>query len=797
MLVAELVDEEARTAVEQFADARRTVIVPLLDPPVDASLHVLEVSTPGHDEPLLVLAEPAGAPTERGYPLRLHPYGSLPDVLPAAPPSSNPIPALRAKRARTTTLTARHARALGGEPASATSSPDQDENLVGRELAGGKYVVEALIGAGGMGAVYRARHSQLGTQLAVKVLHEQFRRDIAFCSRFQAEALAISQLDHANVIRIIDYGQEPDGLLYLAMDFLRGIELEEVIQDQGALPLARILDIAIQVTAGLGHAHARGIIHRDVKPSNIVLVKSIDDEGRAIEIAKVCDFGIAAQAGARGLVGTPAYMSPEQCEAREVDGRTDIYALGVILFELATGRLPFLAESSAKIAEMHLHQAPPRPSLIRPLDANLETLILRMMRKVPSERPACMRDVRGLLRQIASNAFGKSSTGSGERKSTPPSTAAPGSASRTAGTRGAQAADVYGFAARLAQDPGSVLGERLAHVTTFEESAPLLAAAMRVLLDRKQYAPLTRVIALLKTPQVGFADARIADLVMRVVRTLEDPASLRTAAEDSLSTDDEDPCKLLASLGLAAAHAVYAARVRARATPSMRARFVATLRAMESSAWPLVALALERNAPGGTNVHDPRLAEDLLRAMVIPPNADAHAGARSTEAVGSVVAAHVRWGDPAVRRVATDPLARLWGDRARALLLGLLLNDTEDDVRIAALASLRDLDAIDEHVVRRVEPMLGPADSHRPALQAAVADALAHANADAVALADAVLRRTLGNRRRTKMHNTVTFAIAHALVAIGGPGGSAFVESFGRQCEEPLRSQIAGLVRTR
>src|SRR5438270_216549 len=139
-----------------------------------------------------------------------------------------------------------------------------------------------------------------------------------------AEPLLVSQLDHPNVVRVVDYGQEPDGLLYLAMDFLEGVELQEKLQRAGTLPLPRIVDIAMQVSGGLGHAHARGIIHRDIKPTNIVLVKSDDDEGVTVDLVKVCDFGIAARTGTSDLLGTPAYMSPEQAAGHEVDGRSDV-----------------------------------------------------------------------------------------------------------------------------------------------------------------------------------------------------------------------------------------------------------------------------------------------------------------------------------------------------------------------------------------------------------------------------------------------------------------------------------------
>lgn len=821
VLVAELADEDARRMVEEFARARRTVLVPLVDPPGDASLHVLEVTTPGNTEPLLVMAEPAGAPTERGFPLRLRAY----DPSRAGPPSSKPppihvpvpgtgtvppssrsgMPSLRATRARPATLTAHHTRDLLGPPPQETEDELLSEDLTGRELAGGKFVVEEQVGVGGMGVVYRARHKQLGTPLAVKVLHERFRRDLAFCARFQAEALAVSQLDHANVVRIFDYGQEPDGLLYLAMDFLRGIELEEVVVREGALPLERIIDIAMQVSAGLGHAHGRGIVHRDVKPSNIILVRTDDDEGRSVELVKVCDFGIAAHTGTRGLVGTPAYMSPEQCEGREVDGRSDIYALGIILYELATGQLPFSGPTPGDVAQLHLHKPPPPPSLIRSVDPRLEELILRMMRKGPSERPGSMREVRAALRHIeAGSRLELHHVGAGatarERGSSPPQSMTSPVPSRTSSTLGMAPVDIPGLAALLTTDPAAALRERLATPALFANEARAVAAAMRVMLSRAEYDALTRVIAIFRHVAETTTDPR-AELSSRVVRSLEDPALLGPAAEHVLSSEGDAAPRFLAMLGLAAAHALYAVRIRSHPTPTVRTRFVTTLRAIGSPAWPLVSLALERNAPGEARKHDPRLAEDLLRAMVLPDQ-DAVHNAPSAEGLGTVVAACIRWGDPAVRRAAIGPLVRLWGDRSRALLFGLFLKDPQEDVRIAALIALRELRAIDEHIVRKGEQILAD-EPQSTALRIAVAEALADANEAARPLAVGILRRTLGTKPEKRVASApkatapVILAVARSFALLGGPEAANHVESVGRQYEEPLRTQLLGLVGAR
>ena len=201
------------------------------------------------------------------------------------------------------TLSASHTADLERATRSRTRPAD---SILGRALAGGKLLIESLIGRGGVGAVYKARHRELRMPVAVKVLHESFQRDIDFCRRFYAEALAASRLDHPNITRVIDFGQEPDGLLYIAMEFLDGVELRAVLDEEGALSAQRIAELMMQVCAGLSHAHARGIVHRDIKPENLVLVPGTTTTARPIELVKVCDFGIAQHRALPGAAQTPA-----------------------------------------------------------------------------------------------------------------------------------------------------------------------------------------------------------------------------------------------------------------------------------------------------------------------------------------------------------------------------------------------------------------------------------------------------------------------------------------------------------
>src|SRR4051812_20644132 len=183
-----------------------------------------------------------------------------------------------------------------GDPLSdahlATSDP-----LIGRSV-GGKYEIVSFVGRGGMGAVYKAKQAHLKRPVAIKVLHPQHSQDGTFAGRFRREATSASRLDHPNLMRVLDFGQEPDGLLYLAMEYLDGRDLLRILKDEGVPPPERIVDIVGQVLAALAIAHDEGIIHRDLKPENIMIVRGKDDDGTAVDQVKVCDFGIAKSVSA-------------------------------------------------------------------------------------------------------------------------------------------------------------------------------------------------------------------------------------------------------------------------------------------------------------------------------------------------------------------------------------------------------------------------------------------------------------------------------------------------------------------
>lgn len=266
-----------------------------------------------------------------------------------------------------------------------------DDPLIGTTLPGG-YVILDLLGVGGMGRVYRAEQKALGRTVAVKIIHPYLLGDESASVRFITEARAASRLNHPNIVSVFDFGKS-DNQLYLVMEYLRGRDLARVDYEDGPLPFKRIIDVMIQVLAGLGEAHELGIIHRDLKPENIVL----EPMRKAGDFVKVVDFGLAkmrevpsSHITSPGIVcGTPDYMSPEQGRGDPIDGRSDLYTCGVLLFQLLTGRLPFEAESPTQVVLMHLTLPPPNPGTLAPnrrIPATLVSVTLKALEKDANKR---------------------------------------------------------------------------------------------------------------------------------------------------------------------------------------------------------------------------------------------------------------------------------------------------------------------------------------------------------------------------------------------------------------------------
>ncbi len=271
-------------------------------------------------------------------------------------------------------------------------------SLVGLTL--GNYRIEAPLGAGGMAQVYRAVHVMLNRPAAIKVMHSQFAANAGFQERFVQEAKAAAALNHPNIIDIYDFSRhEENGLLYLVMEYIANGSLRTLLQHQSGggepLPTALGLDLVRQAANGLAFAHSRGMVHRDIKPDNLLLGDpggQFAGRGYTVKIsdfglARLAEGGIASEAGM--LLGSPAYMSPEQCEGVELDGRSDLYSLGIVLYEVATGYLPFEIRTASDAIYKHVSVPPLPPGQVRPdLPEGLEAIILRCLAKRPAERYA-------------------------------------------------------------------------------------------------------------------------------------------------------------------------------------------------------------------------------------------------------------------------------------------------------------------------------------------------------------------------------------------------------------------------
>jgi eukaryotic-like serine/threonine-protein kinase len=266
----------------------------------------------------------------------------------------------------------------------------------------GRYKIESVLGEGGMGVVYAGRHKVINKRVAIKVLRADLSRDKEMTERFLQEARAASSIGHPHIVDVSDFGELPDGSAFFVMEFLEGQSLTSFINEVKPLPTKRLIHVSKQVADALAAAHTTGIIHRDLKPDNVF----VGNRGLDKDFVKILDFGIAkvATSGTAKLTragtvfGTPHYMSPEQAAGAPVDHRTDIYALGVIMYEMAAGKVPFDADNYMGILTQHMYKAPvPIRMLVPPPNDNippgLEAIILKALSKKPEQRYASMGDV--------------------------------------------------------------------------------------------------------------------------------------------------------------------------------------------------------------------------------------------------------------------------------------------------------------------------------------------------------------------------------------------------------------------
>jgi serine/threonine-protein kinase len=262
-------------------------------------------------------------------------------------------------------------------------------DVVGEQIAE-RYEVEELVGHGGMSSVYKARDSLLERYVALKILHEQYSADDDFVERFKREARSVAQLQHPNIVTVIDRG-EADGRQFIVFEYIDGENLKEHVVRKGRLPIQEALEIAVEVARGLAFAHQNGIIHRDVKPQNVLL----NGDGQA----KVTDFGIARTLDVDGMtqtgtvLGTSNYIAPEQASGRRVDAHSDVYALGAVLYELLAGEVPFPGESFVAVALKHVHEPPPNLLDVRKdVPARVAAAVDRALEKDPEQRFPTMTD---------------------------------------------------------------------------------------------------------------------------------------------------------------------------------------------------------------------------------------------------------------------------------------------------------------------------------------------------------------------------------------------------------------------
>jgi serine/threonine protein kinase len=367
--------------------------------------------------------------------------------------------------------------------------------LVGKVL-GGRYRIDTLLGSGAVGRVYAAEHVLMRKPLAVKILHAEHAKDAAIVARFEREATAAANIDHANVVAALDFGKLEDGTVYLALELVQGTNLRAEIA-RGPLGVRRALHVARQIALGLAAAHARNIVHRDLRPENVILVEKDGDP----DFVKVLDFGIAKLDDGSGkspltkvgvVLGTMDYMAPEQALGKAVDGRADLYALGVLTYEMLCGARPYEGESASAILQLQLTK--PVPSLAERapesgVSPEVEAFVMRLLAKEPKDRPAFAAAVATKLAELMASV-----------------------SSGAAGTPGAAAAGTGALGAPRIQRPTFLPTDPLPQFTFHPgvEESKKLAEAVKSALPSGPPPPPQRAVQPAPAPEAPRAPAAIA-----------------------------------------------------------------------------------------------------------------------------------------------------------------------------------------------------------------------------------------------------------------------------------------------
>jgi eukaryotic-like serine/threonine-protein kinase len=361
----------------------------------------------GGGVPVVKPPEPAKAPAPVAVPDKKGPVSSAMSFAPTIAPGSMEMKAIVPPPAAGPKSEARPA----ATPAAASQAHAGDGDLVGK-LLNNRYLIEDKLGEGGFGAVYRATQTQMNRKVALKVLHPRMAKDQQVVGRFKREAQASSLLRAPHTVQVYDFDQSPDGVMYLAMEMLQGRSLHAILANDGPLAPQRLYGVMDGIADSLGEAHAQGIVHRDIKPENIFL-----EPRPTPDFVKVLDFGIAKIVGGEGLggssgpaltaagqtLGTLEYMSPEQLMGAQLDGRSDLYALGILSYEMVTGALPFICKTPGEMITAHLKNMPPPPSQAAPdkgIPPLLDQVILKLLAKKREERYKDTAELRADLQRL-------------------------------------------------------------------------------------------------------------------------------------------------------------------------------------------------------------------------------------------------------------------------------------------------------------------------------------------------------------------------------------------------------------